>query len=200
MHKVKKQIMAAPDVKQVILVRNDLKMSPGKVAAHVGHAAILFLINAIYEETFEGFPVKELQWMFGNGPIPWTGQDSENEKATIYGGMKKIVLGVDTYLEFQALLWAAENAGLKVFSVFDEGVNDITAMAIGPDYAEKIDTITGKLDLYGPAPSDKDKYRLGADGRAFDMKFTFAADKSVSDTFNQWAVAQAIVPKKRYRY
>jgi peptidyl-tRNA hydrolase, PTH2 family len=146
---MEKQKMAAPDIKQVILVRNDLNMSPGKAAAQVGHAAILFVADAIYRsrdtDEFSDWTLRELLWMFSNGPIP-----NQSGQSTAYGGMKKIVLGVDNLDELQTLHWDAKSVGMKVFNVFDEGVNDITACAIGPDYSDDIDKITGHLKLYGP--------------------------------------------------
>ena len=150
---MEKQKMVAPDIKQVILVRNDLKMSPGKAAAQVGHAAILFVADTIHrardtDEYDVDWFLRELKWMFGNGPIP-----QQAGQSIAYGGMKKIVLGVEDLDELWKLHWEAKDAGLKVFNVFDEGVNDITACAIGPDYAETIDKITGSLRLYGPQKS-----------------------------------------------
>jgi PTH2 family peptidyl-tRNA hydrolase len=152
---MEKQKMVAPDVKQVILVRNDLKMSPGKAAAQVGHAAILFMVHDLHTATDQQksvYPLmRETQWMYGNGPINATrGQIA-------YGGMKKIVLGVQDLDELSNLHWKAKEAGIKVYNVFDEGVNDITACAIGPDYAYKIDPITGSLALYGPQDWDFSK-------------------------------------------
>lgn len=37
--------------KQIIIVRRDLNMSPGKIAAQVSHASMAFLTNAIRENT-----------------------------------------------------------------------------------------------------------------------------------------------------
>lgn len=148
---MEKQKMAAPDIKQVILVRDDLNMSPGKAAAQVGHAAILFMIDAVEKASFNNrdvrFNVSELRWMFDNGPIVKHGAV---EEWTSYGGMKKIVLAVKDLTELHTLQFAAKSAGLKVFTVFDEGLNEITACAIGPDFSVAIDTITGDLPLYGP--------------------------------------------------
>jgi peptidyl-tRNA hydrolase, PTH2 family len=195
---MEKQKMVAPDIKQVILVRNDLKMSPGKAAAQVGHAAILFMVHDLHTATdqskFVCPTIRETQWMFGNGPIP-----NHSGQSIAYGGMKKIVLGVEDLDELWALHWDAKDAGLKVFNVFDEGVNDITACAIGPDYSDDIDKITGHLDLYGPPLKMKEELH------PFDLKFTFDVDYPVKDAFKNWqkAIATESViprPRKRYRY
>lgn len=151
-----KQLMAADDRKLVILVRNDLNMSPGKACAQVGHASMLFLADVINTAALRAEEIKlkpvEWRWIFDNGPI-----SQQAGQSIAYGGMKKIVLGVQDLDDLWVLHWAAKDAGIKVFNVFDEGVNDITACAIGPDYASKIDDITGELNLYGPPPVTKEE-------------------------------------------
>jgi peptidyl-tRNA hydrolase, PTH2 family len=148
------QKMVAPDIKQVILVRNDLNMSPGKAAAQVGHAAILFVADVIHRthdsNEYVSWSLRELRWMFGNGPIQNRSWEHSDGCGVCYGGMKKIVLGVENLQALWKLHWQAKDEGIKAFNVFDEGVNDITACAIGPDYADRIDPITGLLPLYGP--------------------------------------------------
>jgi peptidyl-tRNA hydrolase, PTH2 family len=151
---MEQQKMVAPDIKQVILVRNDLNMSPGKAAAQVGHAAVLFMADVIHRlrdsDEFVDWSLRELRWLFDNGPIQNRSWGHSDDCGVSYGGMKKIVLGVANLKELWKLHWQAKDEGIKAFNVFDEGVNDITACAIGPDYADRIDPITGLLPLYGP--------------------------------------------------
>ncbi len=110
--------------KQVILVREDLKMSKGKVSVQVSHASVDLLMKSdkkIIEE--------------------W-----RNE------GMKKVVLNVldlNELLKFESL---ALKEGLKTALIKDAGLTEfskpeITCLGIGPDLEDKIDKITGKLKL-----------------------------------------------------
>jgi PTH2 family peptidyl-tRNA hydrolase len=188
-----KQKMVAPDIKQVILVRNDLNMSAGKACAQVGHASMLFLIDSIWNQR-DDLPPIESRWMFDNGPIP-----QKHGEADCYGGMKKIVLGVDNGVHLAALHWEALDAGLKVFNVFDEGLNEITCCAIGPDYANKIDSITGDLKLYGPPIVAK----VEKSYHPFDFKFTFDVAAPVKNAFKNWEkeiAAESVIPRPRKRY
>ncbi|MFH1072087.1 MAG: peptidyl-tRNA hydrolase Pth2 [Nanoarchaeota archaeon] len=110
--------------KQVILVRTDLKLSKGKLAAQVGHA----VIDAVMESD------KRLVQK-------WKAE-----------GMKKIVLKVkdeEELLKFERL---CQKEGLVTSLIVDAGLTEvksgtITCMGIGPDEDRKIDRITGKLKM-----------------------------------------------------
>lgn len=200
--------MQQPDIKQVILVRNDLKMSPGKAAAQVGHAGLLFLADTIYRQHDQNadhihFSIRELKWLFANGPIP--GPTTVDAHASVaFGGMKKIVLGVEDIDELWALHWAAKDAGIKAFNVFDEGLNAITCCAIGPDFAETIDPITRRLNLYGPPErivehfqptrelygsdlvNDKELWPYGRFAKPIELHFTEDTDHPIGKAFAEW--------------
>ncbi len=112
------------EVKQVIVVRDDLKISRGKLAVQVAHASIIGYENADRE-------IAEV----------WKKQ-----------GQKKIVLRVESLDELMKIKEKAEKMGLPTGVVVDSGLteippNTVTAIVIGPDYAEKIDKITGSLQL-----------------------------------------------------
>lgn len=65
-----------PDTyKQIIIVRKDLNMSPGKMAAQVSHASMAFLTNAIKELT-----QKELL----PGIVKYTAGDPQTGNVTLY--------------------------------------------------------------------------------------------------------------------
>jgi PTH2 family peptidyl-tRNA hydrolase len=136
------------DIKQVILVRNDLDMSPGKACAQVGHASLLFLAERVNKAIATGeeinFNTSVLHWLLG------ARQQATVTSPVTYGGMKKIVLGVKNNREMYDLLWQAHDAKLEAYTVFDEGLESVTCVAIGPDHAVAIDRITGDLPLYGP--------------------------------------------------
>ena len=111
--------------KQVILVRKDLQLSKGKIAAQVSHASVESLLKSHKDDVQE-----------------WHDQ-----------GMKKSVLKIADLKELLEFKKKAENAGLVVALITDAGHTEIpagtvTCLAIGPDDEKKIDNITGRLKLY----------------------------------------------------
>ena len=116
--------MEEADYKQVIIVRQDLKMVKGKLAVQCSHAAV---------ECSLGSEKKKLD--------KWS--DSH---------MKKVVLKVDS---IQALIHykkKAEKAGLQTALIRDAGRTffnkpTITCLGIGPDRSDKIDEVTGDLQM-----------------------------------------------------
>lgn len=113
--------------KQVIVVRTDIKMSKGKMAAQAGHAA-----------------VSASEYARKNRPEWWT--------PWIMEGQCKISVKVKSEQEILELERKARNAGLPVALIVDRGLteippNTITCLGIGPAPANKMDVITGKLSL-----------------------------------------------------
>jgi PTH2 family peptidyl-tRNA hydrolase len=113
--------------KMVIVVRTDIKMSKGKMAAQAGHAAV-----SASEYARKNRP----EWW-----IPWINE-----------GQCKIAVKVKSEQEILELERRARNAGLPVALIVDRGLteippNTITCLGIGPAPANKIDTITGNLSL-----------------------------------------------------
>lgn len=113
------------ELKQVILVREDLKLSPGKMAAQVAHAAVQCVLKS----------------------------DKILVNDWLSSGAKKTVLKVKNDAELYKIQQEARNNGLKTEMITDAGRTEIapgteTSLAIGPDIAEKIDKITGKLSMY----------------------------------------------------
>jgi PTH2 family peptidyl-tRNA hydrolase len=113
-------------IKQVIVVRNDLGMGKGKIAAQVGHACVLGAENVrrSHPEWFE-------QW--------WTGQE-------------KIVLKVNSLKELEEVKQGAIELGLPWSEVTDAGHTQIapgtfTCLSIGPAPEELVDKITSNLKL-----------------------------------------------------
>ena len=108
--------------KQVILVRNDLKLPKGKLAAQVSHASVNALLKSNKDD------IREWQEV----------------------GMKKVVLKVKDNDELIGYKNKAEDAGLVTALIEDAGLTvvepgTITCLGIGPDDEEKIDKITGNL-------------------------------------------------------
>ena len=112
------------EYKQVILVRQDLKLPKGKMAVQVSHASVGALLKS-HKDDIE----------------KWKQQ-----------GMKKIVLKVKDLDELLVYKNQAEDAGLVTSLVEDAGhtvvkPGTITCLGIGPGKSEKIDKITGNLKI-----------------------------------------------------
>lgn len=112
------------DLKQVILVRIDLKMPKGKMAAQCAHASV--------DAAFKTDKKLMHEW--------------------ITSGMKKVVLRVDSLKELLEYKRKADDAGLVTGLITDAGKTvfnhpETTCLAIGPYDEKKIDTITGNLRL-----------------------------------------------------
>lgn len=110
--------------KLVILVREDLKLPKGKLAAQAGHASVDAVIKSDKK-------IVEL----------WKKE-----------GGKKIVLKVKDENELFKYKQMAEDIGLKTALIKDAGrtvlePGTITCLGIGPDLEEKIDKVSGKLKM-----------------------------------------------------
>jgi peptidyl-tRNA hydrolase, PTH2 family len=110
--------------KQVILIRQDLKLPKGKAAAQVAHASVEAVLRS----------------------------DSKLVQTWRNEGMAKIVLKVKDEKELIHYFQAAKDEGLVVSLITDAGRTVIspgtkTCVGIGPDIEEDIDSITGKLSL-----------------------------------------------------
>ena len=151
--------------KQVFLVRLDLTMRKGKIAAQVAHASMgAFLKEFNYSKLICGAPNCDLP-KGHSGFLLDSKSDSELHKYMASGeiphsffswledGHAKIVLGVDSE---QLLLDAetlAEKAALPYYLVTDSGRTEFggvptrTVLCIGPALSDEIDKITGTAGL-----------------------------------------------------
>lgn len=123
------------NVKQVIVIRKDLKMRRGKEIAQGSHASLAFI-------------TRQLQ---GGNLVVYL---SEPAREWIESNFAKICLVVKSEEELLDIEKKAREAGLDVHLVTDSGLTEFngvptnTCLCIGPDYSEKIDPITGHLPLY----------------------------------------------------
>lgn len=119
-------------IKQVIVMRTDLGMRKGKMIAQGAHASMEFLRHTI---------------KYGNSHL------RSVEEEWLQGDHAKICVGVSSYEEMMDIFRKADAAGLSVDVVEDLGKTEFhgkptrTCVAIGPDYEEKINPITGHLKL-----------------------------------------------------
>lgn len=140
-------------VKQVIVVRKDLKMRKGKLAAQVAHASMKVISDKLAKyvgtsDEVTGEPIPE------PGRIEYLLFDVSQElQEWIDGSFTKIVVGVDSEEELLALYHAAEERGILCSLVTDKGLTEFhgvptnTCVAIGPDRVAVIDDLTNDLTL-----------------------------------------------------
>ena len=112
------------ELKQVILVRADLKLPKGKLAAQAAHASVDAVLKS----------------------------DSDIVKSWRKEGMAKIVVKVKDEKELIKYFQLAKDDNITVSLITDAGRTVIapgtkTCVGIGPDEEEKIDKITGELSL-----------------------------------------------------
>lgn len=110
--------------KQVIVVRMDLKLPKGKLAAQVAHAAV-----ECYRKS-----------------------SRDIAQAWCSEGQKKVVLKAADDSELQQILQKANNRGLITAPITDAGKTVIapgtrTCVGIGPAKEEDIDEVTGGLGM-----------------------------------------------------
>jgi PTH2 family peptidyl-tRNA hydrolase len=115
------------EYKQVIVVRKDLAMGTGKLAAQVAHAAV---IGA--EKTKQRNP----KWFH----------------AWFEAGQAKVVVKVHSLKELTEVRKHAESLNLTVVQIEDSGLTQIpagttTCLGIGPASSELIDKVTSRLKL-----------------------------------------------------
>lgn len=115
------------EYKLVIVVRDDLKMSGGKLAVQVAHAAVSCAVQA---------KARKPDWFSS-----WFRE-----------GQRKVVVKVKTLEDLLALKERAARAGIPSELVTDAGLTELppsttTCLGIGPAPESQIDPITGALPL-----------------------------------------------------
>ena len=112
------------ELKQVILVRADLKLPKGKLGAQCAHASVEAVLKS----------------------------DDGIIRTWQMTGQKKIVLKVDNDKMLIKFFQDAKDLGLKASLITDAGRTCIapgtkTCVGIGPDEEDKIDQLTGELKM-----------------------------------------------------
>ncbi len=112
------------EFKQCLIIRSDLRLSPGKAAVQLAHAAV-----TAYEHSSSSI---KRRWF--------------NE------GQRKVALKVPTLKDLYELKSVAEARGLVTALIVDAGLTEVppgtvTALGIGPAKEEELDKVTSDLKL-----------------------------------------------------
>jgi PTH2 family peptidyl-tRNA hydrolase len=117
----------AEEIKQVIIVRKDIKMGTGKLAAQVGHAAVMSYL----ETTKVNNKIAE-EWLNTGG--------------------KKIVLKVENEESLRKLFGAFKYKKIPCALITDAGLTQlppgtVTALGVGPWATRELNPLTSMLKL-----------------------------------------------------
>lgn len=126
--------------KQVIVIRKDLKMRRGKEVAQGAHASMAFLTRKLSQSDADHH-FRDVH--LSDAALEW-----------LDSSFRKVTLQVDSERELMEVAAAARKAGVECHVITDSGATEFggvptkTCLALGPDYDENIDPITGHLRLY----------------------------------------------------
>jgi PTH2 family peptidyl-tRNA hydrolase len=128
-------VIQGSSMQMSIIVRKDLKMGTGKIAAQCAHGAVALVeeINCLRSRS------DEQQW------VSWL-------DAWFGGGSAKVVLACNSEQELVEVAAAAEKAGLPHFVIRDAGRTQIaagskTVVSVGPAPKNLVDQVTSHLKL-----------------------------------------------------
>lgn len=118
---------AGADYKMVLVVRGELRLTAGKAAVQVAHAAVI-----LAQETEKRSPEAFRSWA-----------------AT---GQKKIALVAPTLQDLESIARKARSVGVPWVLVEDAGFTEVppgtkTCLGLGPAPASELDPLTGHLPL-----------------------------------------------------
>ena len=136
--------------KQMIVVRRDLKMRKGKIAAQAGHACVNAVLMALSKEQLLN------KISFDEEGLTLIGAIDENLPICqwILHGEAKICVYVDSEEALLEIDRKAKEAGILSALIQDAGHTEFhgeptfTCLAFEPALPEKVDPITRELPLY----------------------------------------------------
>lgn len=142
--------------KQMIVMRRDLKMRKGKIAAQAGHACVEATLMALAREG----RLDEVRVLRDEDGAPsWVAlahPESDHTPLSDWfdAGVAKVCVYVDSEEELLDLAAKGRELGFIVALIRDAGFTEFhgdptyTCLAFEPLSAEEIDPLTGKLPLY----------------------------------------------------
>jgi PTH2 family peptidyl-tRNA hydrolase len=118
---------AGADYKMILVIRGELRLTPGKAAAQVAHAAVMLVLAA-------------------------EKRHPEALAAWLQAGQKKIVLTAPSLTDLESIAAGARAHGIPVAWVEDAGLTEVapgtrTTIGLGPAPSAQLDPVTGSLDL-----------------------------------------------------
>jgi PTH2 family peptidyl-tRNA hydrolase len=137
--------------KQIIIIRKDLNMRKGKIAAQASHASMKVILDLMEnneipyddgEDSSIYYPIKVLKYKDHKALDEW-----------LNGAFTKIVVYVNSEQELLDLYQKAKDSNLLCALIQDKGntefhgVPTYTAVAVGPAYPDQLEPITGNLPL-----------------------------------------------------
>ncbi len=111
----------------VLVLRTELRLSPGKAAVQVAHAAVMLVQRAAQ-------------------------RDRDTLDRWAEGGQKKIALSIATLEELEKVYRRARARGIPAVVVEDSGLTEVppgtrTCLGLGPAPSVSLDELTGSLPL-----------------------------------------------------
>lgn len=144
--------------KQMIVMRRDLKMRKGKIAAQSGHACVEAVLMALAREgRLQDVRVNEDgSWVYLEERRRLFGAAPERTPLADWfaAGVAKVCVYVDSEEDLLDLAARGRELGFAVALVRDAGHTEFhgeptfTCLAFEPLYPEQIDPLTGELPLY----------------------------------------------------
>lgn len=129
-------------------MRKDLNMRKGKMIAQGAHASMKVLLNLMH---YEIVPMDFDITTFNRRTLITL--DNNSLEDWLRGRFTKVCLSVDSEAELDEIYDKAKEAGLRCTMIVDAGLTEFngnptkTCCAIGPEWSEDIDKITGHLKL-----------------------------------------------------
>lgn len=130
------------EVKQVIVVRKDLNMRKGKIAAQVAHASLSALLSRMKVTNDDEYLIISGVYLDTSPIAKWL------EKS-----FTKVVVYVESEQELKTVYEAAKKRNVPCSYITDEGrtefkgVPTATCTAIGPYWGDVINELTGDMKL-----------------------------------------------------
>ena len=127
--------------KQVFVIRRDLRMRRGKEIAQGAHASMAWLRQRVTPALSPAGASDQVRF-------------SEAEREWLEGSLRKVTVKVGSEAELLAVYGKAVSAGVLVNLITDRGLTEFggtptrTCLAVGPDYDDRVDPVTGDLELY----------------------------------------------------
>src|SRR5574343_31607 len=130
--------------KQVIVVRKDLNMRKGKLAAQVAHASMKVILDKMERRRLGNTKYSEVSFLL---------EDDEPLDLWLSNRFTKVVVSVDSEKELEDIYNKASALNVPCSYIIDAGLTEFggvptaTCAAVGPFDPDTIDIICGHLKL-----------------------------------------------------